>query len=297
MTSVVAAIRKLGIEEKDIATSAVSLNPVWDYSNSGAAPRIRGYQLNNIVTVTVRDLDVLGDVLDDGVVAGATSVEGITFDVADRTAAEAKAREAAVADAKAKAETLASGVGVRVTGVASMSESVSTRSGTTVPAALGGRGRRVHPGPRRHDRRHDLRLGGFRRVFAGHLQITAAPTSRPAPGVRPDPAATAAATDTTSAPAARPRRARVHGRPRTWPNTDVARANRPDAGRTWPPTDPLRQDWASEVTASPSERRPRRAHRNLATWPVEWRGRPPHHWLRAGLLLVGPRRGVLTKAP
>lgn len=126
MTNVVAAIRKLGIEEKDIATSAVSLNPVWDYNNSGAAARIRGYQLNNIVTVTVRDLDVLGDVLDDGVVAGATSVEGITFDVADRTAAEAKAREAAVADAKAKAETLASSVGVRITGVASMSESVST---------------------------------------------------------------------------------------------------------------------------------------------------------------------------
>jgi uncharacterized protein YggE len=124
MTNVVAAIRKLGIEEKDIATTAVSLGPVYDWSNN--TQRIRAYQVNNIVTVTVRDLDKLGDVLDDGVVAGATSVEGITFDVADRTAAEEKAREAAVKDAKAKAETLASGVGVRITGVASMSESVST---------------------------------------------------------------------------------------------------------------------------------------------------------------------------
>jgi uncharacterized protein YggE len=151
MTRVVAAIRKLGIAEKDIATSAVSLNPVWDYSVSGTAPRIRGYQLNNIVTVTVRDLDVLGDVLDDGIVAGATSVEGITFDVADRTGAEKQAREAAVQDAKTKAETLASGVGVRITGVASMSESVSTpiwydRSFAAPAAAEGSDATPVLPG-------------------------------------------------------------------------------------------------------------------------------------------------------
>jgi hypothetical protein len=79
-----------------------------------------------MVTVTVRDLDKLSDVLDDGVAAGATSVEGISFDVADRAASEAKAREAAVADAKAKAETLASGLGVRISGVANVSESAST---------------------------------------------------------------------------------------------------------------------------------------------------------------------------
>jgi hypothetical protein len=126
MTRVVTAIRGLGIGDEDIATSSISLGPVYNYSSSGAAPRIRGYQLTNIVTVTVRNLEVIGDVLDDGVLAGATSVDGITFDVADRVAAETKAREAAVKDAKAKAETLADGVGVQITGVASMSESVST---------------------------------------------------------------------------------------------------------------------------------------------------------------------------
>jgi uncharacterized protein YggE len=125
MTRVVAAIRKLGIADKDIATANVSLGPVYNYPNN-QAPKIRGYQLQNIVTVTVRDLDKLSDVLDDGVAAGATSVEGISFDVADRAASEAKAREAAVADAKAKAETLASGLGVRISGVASVSESAST---------------------------------------------------------------------------------------------------------------------------------------------------------------------------
>lgn len=126
MTKVVDAIRKLGIADKDIATSAISLSPVYDYTATPSTPKIRGYQLQNIVTVTVRDITKLGDVLDNGVAAGATSVEGISFDVADRAAAESKAREAAVKDAKAKAQTLADGVGVRITGVASMSESVST---------------------------------------------------------------------------------------------------------------------------------------------------------------------------
>lgn len=125
MSRVVASIKALGIDEKDIATANVSLQPVYDYPDN-VAPRLRGYQLHNTVTVTVRDLDKLSDVLDDGVQAGATSVDGIAFDVADRAAAEAKAREAAVADARAKAEALASGLGVRIQGVASVSEQVSS---------------------------------------------------------------------------------------------------------------------------------------------------------------------------
>jgi uncharacterized protein len=125
MTAVVGAVRGLGIADKDIATANVSLNPVYDYP-ANAAPKIRGYQLQNTISITVRDLAKLSDVLDNSVVAGATTVNGISFDVADRTAAEAQAREAAVKDAKTKADTLANGLGVRITGVASIAESVST---------------------------------------------------------------------------------------------------------------------------------------------------------------------------
>jgi uncharacterized protein YggE len=124
MTAVVAAIRALGIDEKDIATATVSLQPVYDYPVN-STPRLRGYQVSNQVTVTVRNLDQVSDVIDDSVQAGATTVDGVSFDVADRTAAEADAREAAVADAKAKAEALASGLGVTIQGVASVSEQVS----------------------------------------------------------------------------------------------------------------------------------------------------------------------------
>ena len=126
MTAVVDALRKLGIADKDIATTLVSLSPVYDYSNAGAAPKITGYQLANSVSVTVRDLSKLSDVLDNGMAAGANNVDGISFDVADRTAAEAKAREAAITDARAKANTYAKGLSISIIGVASVTESVST---------------------------------------------------------------------------------------------------------------------------------------------------------------------------
>jgi uncharacterized protein YggE len=124
MTEVIAALKALGIDDKDIQTAWVSLNPVYDYRST--TQRITGYQLQNTVSVTVRDLSKISDVLDDSVISGATTVNGISFDVADRTAAEANARTAAMVDAKAKADTLAGAAGVAITGVASISESVST---------------------------------------------------------------------------------------------------------------------------------------------------------------------------
>ena len=124
MTKVIAAIKALGIDDKDITTSMVSLGPVYDYQSN--VQKIIGYQLQNTVSITVRDLTKVSDVLDDSVAAGATTVNGVSFDVSDRTAAEAKAREAAMFDAKAKADTLSKAAGVAIVGVASISETVST---------------------------------------------------------------------------------------------------------------------------------------------------------------------------
>ena len=66
-----------------------------------------GYQVSNQVNVHVRDLSVLASVIDDSVAAGANSVSGISFDLADRSAAENQARQAAVHDARARADALA----------------------------------------------------------------------------------------------------------------------------------------------------------------------------------------------
>lgn len=126
MAAVIAAIKKDGVDPKDIVTVNLSLSPVYDYSNSGAAPRLVGQQYTNTVRVTVRDLKTIASVVDDTVAAGATTIQGISFRLGDPKAVEAQARKLAMADARTKADELASAGGVSVKGVASISETTTT---------------------------------------------------------------------------------------------------------------------------------------------------------------------------
>ena len=125
MTAVIAALKAAGIADKDIQTSAISLQPQYDYSNGGAQPRLTGYYFSNSVSATVRNLDKLGDAIDGGLAAGATTLDSVIFRVDDQTKAETQARAAAMADAKAKADALASAAGVSITGVSSISETIA----------------------------------------------------------------------------------------------------------------------------------------------------------------------------
>jgi len=125
MNAVIAAIKKLGIADKDIQTSWVSLQPTYDYNVGTYPPKVTGYQFSNAISVTVRDLDKVGNAIDDALAAGATTLDGISFQVADETAAEAQARSAAMADAKTKAQALATAAGVTIAGIASINETVA----------------------------------------------------------------------------------------------------------------------------------------------------------------------------
>jgi hypothetical protein len=121
MDAVIQALLAAGVAEEDIQTSSISLNPIYDWDNN--PPTIEGWEASNLVNVTVRDITAVGDVVDAATAAGATNVNGITFRVDDPTAAEADARSAAVADARAKADQLAADAGVTIVGVISISES------------------------------------------------------------------------------------------------------------------------------------------------------------------------------
>ena len=120
MNAILDALRALGIADADIATAYLDISPTYDYS--GQSQRITGYQVSNQLTVKVRNLDQLADVVDSSVDAGASTIQGITFKVSDQSAAEAQARTAAVQDARARADALAAAAGVTITGVASISE-------------------------------------------------------------------------------------------------------------------------------------------------------------------------------
>jgi hypothetical protein len=103
MNEVLQALRDLGLGEDDLATSLIELNP--RYSNDGTA--IVGYDAANQVEVTVRDLALVGRVLDTGVDHGANVAGGIRFRLSDGNAGEDRALADAVTDARAKAETMA----------------------------------------------------------------------------------------------------------------------------------------------------------------------------------------------
>lgn len=124
--AVVAALRDVGIADHDIQTAILTLQPVYDYGSGSRAPRIVGYELRNGWTVTVRDLDKIGPAVDRALAAGATTIDGITLEVADLAGAERQARVQAVRDARGKADSLVGAAGAGIDDVVSITETVSS---------------------------------------------------------------------------------------------------------------------------------------------------------------------------
>ena len=129
MTGVFEALAAAGIEKKDMQTSSLSLQPVYDYveTDDGSGRRrgeqvLRGYVASNQLTVKVHDLDNLGETLDSLVTAGGNTVSGISFALDDSRKAEDEARRQAVTDAMARADLYAEAAGLRVSRIVSISE-------------------------------------------------------------------------------------------------------------------------------------------------------------------------------
>ena len=116
MAAVLEAIKKAGIEEKDIMTSQFNVYSGSDYSSDmlGRETRTPYYQVNNNVTVTIHDLTMVGAVLDAAMEAGANTTYGISFSSTQANEAYRKALTRAVEDAMMKAEVLAAAAGVEL---------------------------------------------------------------------------------------------------------------------------------------------------------------------------------------
>jgi len=119
---VVNAIKKLGVAEKDIHTTNFSISPQPKYDDQGKPTGEINYSVDNVVRVTVRDLRQIGELLDAVVAAGANSINGIQFDVVDRTQALSTARQAAMQAAQAKAKELAKAAGVNLGEIQTINE-------------------------------------------------------------------------------------------------------------------------------------------------------------------------------
>lgn len=126
-TKVIDALKAAGIDEADIATRAIQVGPVYNYTNDGGQQLV-GYQASQSIEVTMRDLDTAGATLDAVVKAGgnAARIDALTPYVTDPSIAAGKAREQAVEIAQKQAEQYANLLGFDLGPVASVSEATTT---------------------------------------------------------------------------------------------------------------------------------------------------------------------------
>ncbi|HMS96823.1 MAG TPA: SIMPL domain-containing protein [Tabrizicola sp.] len=122
IAAVMARLTATGIEGRDMQTSNLYLNPNWAGYDTGT-PVISGYVASNMLTITVRDLETLGAVLDSAVSDGANTLNGVTFGLADPAPVLDEARKEAVSDARARAELLATAAGMKLGKILSITES------------------------------------------------------------------------------------------------------------------------------------------------------------------------------
>lgn len=118
---VVAALREVGVAEQDITTADLTTQPLYDYREGRQA--ILGYEANETVRVTIRDLSQAGRVAAQATAAGANQLTGIQFEIEEPQKLQLEAQKKAVADAQDQAQQLAASLGVKLGKVTSFSAS------------------------------------------------------------------------------------------------------------------------------------------------------------------------------
>ena len=121
MERVRAALKRAGIEDRDIQTSSINLNPEYQYDQN-RPPRLTGYRATNTVNVKFRDLKRTGAVLDALVAEGANQINGPNLTIDKPESALDEARAKAIANGRARADLYARALGMRVVRLISVSE-------------------------------------------------------------------------------------------------------------------------------------------------------------------------------
>lgn len=121
MNAVFAALKKVGVAEKDIQTSGINVNAQYNYQDN-QSPKVIGYQAVNNVNVRFRDLKNVGPILDTLVAQGANQLNGPNFTVENPDPLLDGARKEAVEKAKKRAELYAAAAGMKVKRIITLSE-------------------------------------------------------------------------------------------------------------------------------------------------------------------------------
>ena len=119
-TAIREALRTFGIEDKDVKTEEYNFRP--EYSREGNERVIVGYVASNTIRVCVRDVTIVGDVVDAVLTNGANTIHSLDFSIRDTHALRQKALESAIKDAREKADAIAHALGSRIIGVQHVTE-------------------------------------------------------------------------------------------------------------------------------------------------------------------------------
>ncbi|MDD4412746.1 MAG: SIMPL domain-containing protein [Patescibacteria group bacterium] len=130
ISDIIKVIKSLGVDEKDIQTSNYNLNPVYNYTNV-KGQELTGYEVYQNLSIKVRDLTKIGDIIARGTEKGANQIGGINFTIDDEFALKNQAREIAITKAKEKAVLIAEQSGMKLGEVKNVSE--SSNEGGVVP--------------------------------------------------------------------------------------------------------------------------------------------------------------------
>jgi uncharacterized protein YggE len=120
MNKVMDALRGAGLTNDDLATTSVSLNPIW-----GNGQTVTGYQADDQIQATIHDLSTVGHAIDVAVAAGANMAGGVTFQVSDQNQGHTDALGRAIGNAKTKADAMAAAAGATVGEVITIAESTA----------------------------------------------------------------------------------------------------------------------------------------------------------------------------
>lgn len=107
----IASAKKLGVKEKDIVASSVQVNPRYEYQRETNESKIVGFDARRPVTINLRDLSKIDRMFAAALEAGISQLGAVELKNADPDKHQNAAREAAIADSKAKAEMLAKAYG------------------------------------------------------------------------------------------------------------------------------------------------------------------------------------------
>ena len=130
VNAIIDALINMGIAKADIQTNNYSIQPKYTYTEGKT--NIDGYTVSQSLTVKVRDLSKVGDVISKAGELGSNQVNGVTFTIDDPSSIQQQARAKAIDDARKKAEELAKAMGVSIIKVVTFSES----SGNTNPPPI-----------------------------------------------------------------------------------------------------------------------------------------------------------------